>query len=413
MTWGPQRMRLSMLQCFGWSWRVPHQEAQSAADCADVCPCCSAEQEETIISHWIPLHEYIWSPQYPFNFCHEVISFSKMSAAVSIFALCSSDNAQKPLCLLLEAFAAACQSSHIQTGERETSTFCYKLIYFHISIKNDTWMMTVVCFNVYSCSWMSILAFKNCTFLICCYKPSSTEVNCPAVLLSVEICPSMVIILLSLPYQFLSAHRKAIISPAVEPACNLSGPIQFKTLHSGLCRDLSVWPRVRLRWWHLCPSILVWLRSQWQPLPQQPDFSGLATALCCVCMTPTCTTHLCHLDSCGSGEQCTLQDGVRSCVLYSVQTCAYTPQHIATFDHTYYDFHGTCRYQLVSLCRPKQSIDAVHVYAQSIQSAQCAPVNACSLLMRHTVKKNWKYWGKPRSISRSVSIHKPWCNSFF
>lgn len=85
-------------------------------------------------------HGYIWCPQYPFNFWHEVICFSKISAAVSIFDLCSSNNAQKALCLLLEAFAAACQSLQIQIGEWRTSTSCCKLIYFYISIKSDSFL---------------------------------------------------------------------------------------------------------------------------------------------------------------------------------------------------------------------------------------------------------------------------------
>lgn len=51
--------------------------------------------------------------------------------------------------------------------------------------------------------------------------------------------------------------------------------------------------------------------------------------------------------------------------MYSVQTCTYTPQHIATFDHSFYDFHGTCQYQLVGLCRLKQGLDAIQLYVHT------------------------------------------------
>ncbi len=113
---------------FGWSWRIPHQEAQCTADCGDACPRCSAEQlqEKNLTSQWISLHEYIESPQNPFDSCHEVVSYTKITSAVSIFDLCSSKDPQKTLCLILEAYAAACQNAQIPIGEWRNSTFCCK-----------------------------------------------------------------------------------------------------------------------------------------------------------------------------------------------------------------------------------------------------------------------------------------------
>lgn len=103
-------------------------------------------------------HGYIWCPQYPFNFCHEVICFSKISAAVSIFDFCSSDNAQKALCLLLEVFAAACQSLQIQIGEWRTSTSCCKLIYFYISIKSE---FSLKFDHAHKCPYVLKIKFSN------------------------------------------------------------------------------------------------------------------------------------------------------------------------------------------------------------------------------------------------------------
>lgn len=113
---------------FGWSWRVPNQEAWCTADCGDACPRCSAEQlqEKNVASEWISLHEYIWSPQNPFYLCREVVDFTKISTALSIFDLCSSNDTQKALCPILEAYAAACQNAQIQIGEWRNSTFCCK-----------------------------------------------------------------------------------------------------------------------------------------------------------------------------------------------------------------------------------------------------------------------------------------------
>ncbi|TDH12002.1 hypothetical protein EPR50_G00066210 [Perca flavescens] len=110
---------------FGWNWRVSDQEARCTADCGDACPRCSSEQllEKNVASQWIAMHEYIWSPQNPLYLCLEV-NYAKISAAVSLFDLCSTDDTQKVLCLVLEAYAAACQNAQIQIGEWRNSTFC-------------------------------------------------------------------------------------------------------------------------------------------------------------------------------------------------------------------------------------------------------------------------------------------------
>uniref|UniRef100_A0A3Q3EKG2 VWFD domain-containing protein n=1 Tax=Labrus bergylta TaxID=56723 RepID=A0A3Q3EKG2_9LABR len=111
---------------FGWHWRVPDQEAWCTADCGDACPRCSAEQlqEKNVARQWISFHEYIWSPQNPFYLCRDIVNYTKISTAVSIFDLCSSDDPQKTLCHIFEAYAAACQNAHIEVGEWRKSTNC-------------------------------------------------------------------------------------------------------------------------------------------------------------------------------------------------------------------------------------------------------------------------------------------------
>nr|XP_020511172.2 LOW QUALITY PROTEIN: IgGFc-binding protein-like [Labrus bergylta] len=111
---------------FGWHWRVPDQEAWCTADCGDACPRCSAEQlqKKNVARQWISLHEYIWSPQNPFYLCKDIVNYTKISTAVSIFDLCSSDDPQKTLCHILEAYAAACQKAQIEVGEWRNGTNC-------------------------------------------------------------------------------------------------------------------------------------------------------------------------------------------------------------------------------------------------------------------------------------------------
>lgn len=111
---------------FGWSWRAPNQEAQCTADCGDACPRCSAKQlqEKEVARLWMALHENIWSPQSPFHLCKEAVNYSEISAAVSIFDLCSSDDPQKTFCLVLEGYAAACQNAQVEVKEWRNSTNC-------------------------------------------------------------------------------------------------------------------------------------------------------------------------------------------------------------------------------------------------------------------------------------------------
>ncbi|XP_074538742.1 IgGFc-binding protein [Halichoeres trimaculatus] len=111
---------------FGWSWRGPDQEARCTADCGDACPRCSAEQllVKEVARLWITLHEHIWSPQNPFHLCKEAVNYSEILTAVSIFDLCSSDDPQKTLCLVLEGYAAACQNAQIEVMEWRNGTNC-------------------------------------------------------------------------------------------------------------------------------------------------------------------------------------------------------------------------------------------------------------------------------------------------
>lgn len=115
---------------FGWSWRVPDEEAQCTADCGEACSSCSRERlkEKNVATHWISLHEYLWSQQSPFYLCREVVNDTKISSVLDIFDLCTSPDTREALCLIIEAYAAACQNAHIQTGAWRNATFCRKQI---------------------------------------------------------------------------------------------------------------------------------------------------------------------------------------------------------------------------------------------------------------------------------------------
>lgn len=116
---------------FGWSWRVSDRGSRCTAGCEAACPSCSVEQlqEKNVVGQWIALHEYIWSPRNPLHQCQEAVNYTDVMTSVSIFDLCSSNAAQKVICQILEAYAAACHDAHILVRAWRNSSFCRKQIY--------------------------------------------------------------------------------------------------------------------------------------------------------------------------------------------------------------------------------------------------------------------------------------------
>uniref|UniRef100_A0A3P8T700 VWFD domain-containing protein n=1 Tax=Amphiprion percula TaxID=161767 RepID=A0A3P8T700_AMPPE len=98
----------------------------------------------------------------------------------------------------------------------------------------------------------------------------------------------------------------------------------------------------------------------------------------CVCEPQTHQIR-CHSDSCGPDESCGLQDGVRTCMHDPKHTCMYTSRHVITFDRRDYDFHGTCRYQLVGLCGQNRGLDQIQVHVQTDGQAVSERVTSWSM----------------------------------
>ncbi|KAM9352917.1 IgGFc-binding protein-like [Symphorus nematophorus] len=138
----------------------------------------------------------------------------------------------------------------------------------------------------------------------------------------------------------------------------------------------------------------------------------------CVC-DPDTLQVLCHSDSCGPDEYCSLQDGVRSCVPHTEQTCMYAGGNIVTFDQYDYDFHGTCQYQLVGMCGQEQGLHAIQVHIQTdghLESALHVLVSVNGVLVkinsRNTenievdgVKRSMPCHLSPTALAFSLGLH--------
>ncbi|XP_071325188.1 IgGFc-binding protein [Trachinotus anak] len=330
---------------FGWSWRAPDQEAPCTADCGDACPHCSADklQEQNVVSQWISLHEYIWSPESPFYPCWEVANYTKISTGISIFDLCSSNDTQKAICPVLEAYAAACQNAQIQIGEWRSSTVC-----------------------AMSCPLNSHYETCGTTCPATCKDPF---ISSPCSLMCVEACQC--------DSEFV--WDGDICVPLSHCRC----------IHNG----------------HSYRS-------------NQTFWADEGCTERCVCDPNTHKTQ-CHLDSCGPNEYCGLQDGVRSCVSLSEQTCIYAGHHVYTFDHYTYDLHGTCQYQLLGICEQKKGLNAIQVHVQTdghLDSALHVLINVSGVLVKLNsknienvevggVKRNMPYHLSPTALAFSLGLH--------
>ncbi|XP_061919145.1 IgGFc-binding protein isoform X2 [Entelurus aequoreus] len=137
----------------------------------------------------------------------------------------------------------------------------------------------------------------------------------------------------------------------------------------------------------------------------------------CIC-DPNTHKVFCRVAYCGAEEYCDLQDGLRSCVNHDYQMCAYTGNHIRTFDQHNYDFHGTCQYQLFGICEQKQGLDVkVHVQTdEHLQSARMVLVTINGQLMKidskntdtikvNDIKRNMPFYPSNTALVFSLGLH--------
>ncbi|XP_034612354.1 IgGFc-binding protein-like isoform X3 [Trachemys scripta elegans] len=101
--------------------------------------------------------------------------------------------------------------------------------------------------------------------------------------------------------------------------------------------------------------------------PYAPSESFWVDEACgtrCMCNAATRQVK-CMAATCKSSERCGLVNGIRGCYPSSYATCSVTRNlHYSTFDGQRYDFQGTCRYQLTTLCKKTVGLVDFDVYFQ-------------------------------------------------
>uniref|UniRef100_A0A674IZK9 VWFD domain-containing protein n=1 Tax=Terrapene triunguis TaxID=2587831 RepID=A0A674IZK9_9SAUR len=101
--------------------------------------------------------------------------------------------------------------------------------------------------------------------------------------------------------------------------------------------------------------------------PYAPSESFWVDEACgtrCMCNTATRQVK-CMAATCKRSERCGLVNGIRGCYPSSYATCSVTRNlHYSTFDGQRYNFQGTCRYQLTTLCKKAVGLVDFDVYFQ-------------------------------------------------
>ncbi|XP_035468628.1 alpha-tectorin-like [Scophthalmus maximus] len=115
----------------------------------------------------------------------------------------------------------------------------------------------------------------------------------------------------------------------------------------------------------------------------------------CTCNGATGTVH-CTPSSCGPQESCRVVEGAFGCHPNPHGTCSASGDpHYLTFDHKAYDFQGTCRYVLATLCN---DTDGLHQFSVE---AKNEPWNGLAVSITAEVFVN--VWGYRLRMSRERS----------
>uniref|UniRef100_A0A8C5R066 VWFD domain-containing protein n=1 Tax=Leptobrachium leishanense TaxID=445787 RepID=A0A8C5R066_9ANUR len=85
----------------------------------------------------------------------------------------------------------------------------------------------------------------------------------------------------------------------------------------------------------------------------------------CMC-NPATKKVECNPHQCKSSEKCSVLNGIQNCYPLAYGICsAYGDSHYVTFDGVRYDFHGSCIYQLVGVCKKSEDLVDFQVNIQN------------------------------------------------
>uniref|UniRef100_A0A8C4F7M6 VWFD domain-containing protein n=1 Tax=Dicentrarchus labrax TaxID=13489 RepID=A0A8C4F7M6_DICLA len=111
----------------------------------------------------------------------------------------------------------------------------------------------------------------------------------------------------------------------------------------------------------------------------------------------------CSAASCTPAQECAIRDGRLGCFLYDLTTCTvWGDPHYITFDHKAYDFQGTCRYVVATLCNDTDGLHPFSVEAKNERWSRSTVSVIAEVFVN--VLGNQVHMSRGRNVTKNVPV---------